>query len=270
MDEDVEGEAQAQPPIRRDVYDRFSVLVHWVTACCVVVLLGLGWWMMELIRNPATRAQAFPLFPIHKSIGILVLMLSAARISWGLARKAPPFPASVAAWERKTAHAVQALFYLLLVIVPLSGWLYASTEWAESLDKEFLAPTKFFGLFTVPYMPTVAEAAQPVRRFLSFHLSSVHAYLAYGLLTFVALHVCGALKHHFVSRDSMLRRMIPWLPARAGDEEIEAPEKPSGKALKWLVAAALVVLLGITGWMAAEVPGVPPPSTTIPADTAGR
>ena len=263
MEEEPGAEAQEQPNVRRDVYDRFSVLVHWVTAFCVVVLLGLGWWMMVLIRNPATRAHAFPLFPIHKSIGILVLTLTAARILWGLVRKAPPFPSSLADWERKTAHAVQALFYLLLVIVPLSGWLYASTEWAESLDKQFLAPTKFFGLFTVPYMPTVAEAAQPARRFLSFHLSSVHAYLAYGLLAFVALHVCGALKHHFVSRDSVLGRMIPWLPARAGDEEIEAPEKPAAKTFKWLFAVALVVLLGTTGWMAREMPDTPASLTKV-------
>ncbi|HKX23338.1 MAG TPA: cytochrome b/b6 domain-containing protein, partial [Rhizorhapis sp.] len=94
----------------------------------MIVLIGTGWWMLELIRDPLRMKSAFPIFQFHNSLGVLVFAITLARIALRLRRKAPSLLAGMPGWERLTAFVAQATFYLLLVIIPVTGWLYISTE----------------------------------------------------------------------------------------------------------------------------------------------
>lgn len=248
-------ESSAMAPKR---YSFGLMAFHWISALVVIVLIGTGWWMLELIRDPARMKSAFPIFQFHKSLGMLVFAITLARIALRLRRKAPGLPVGMANWERLAALIAQALFYLLLVAIPLTGWLYISTEWAESLDKEFKASTLFFGQFAVPYANFISEAEAGVRRTLSFHLSGIHAWLAYGLLALIVLHVAASMKHHFLNRDDVLSHMLPGLRHRDGpDSEPTLPLLGLARLKIWLIACLVLAALGTLGWMKNSPPSPP-------------
>jgi cytochrome b561 len=233
-----------------------AVLVfHWLSALIVLVMIGTGWWMLELIHDPAHRAASFPFFQFHKSLGFLILAITALRIGWRLTHRPPSLPAGMPGWERLSALAAQAMFYVLLVAIPLSGWMYISTEWAESMDKQFKGETLFFGLFAVPYFAPIADAGEELRRTLSFHLSGAHRWMAYGLLALVALHSAAALKHHFVERDNVLAHMLPFLKRRPESPDDDAARRPGlGSLMIWSVAIAVVGAAALLGWIANDPP----------------
>lgn len=243
-------------------YSTGLIALHWISALVVIVLLATGWWMLELIRDPARMKSAFPIFQFHKSLGMLVFVVTLGRIALRLRRKAPSLPAGMPGWERLAALVAQASFYLLLVAIPVIGWLYISTEWAETLDKEFRSPTLFFGQFAVPYASVIAEAEAGVRRTLSFRLSGVHGWLAYGLLVLIALHAAAALKHHLVNKDNVLSHMVPGLRHQSGSEADSARPLFGLTSPKiWLIAGLVVVLVAALGWMNNPAP--------LPAATGG-
>jgi len=131
--------------------------------------------------------------PAHKAIGITVLVLTLGRIGWRLGHRPPPLPPATPGWERLAAHAVHRLFYLLLMVLPLSGWAMVSGIRRNPLD--------WFGLFPIPYLPIPPSLA---------HLGhDAHGLIGFAMLGLVALHVAAALRHHFVLRDGVLSRMLP-------------------------------------------------------------
>lgn len=258
-----------QPKVGASAPKRYSIgliIFHWISALIVLVLIGTGWWMLELIRDPELMKSAFPIFQFHKSLGILIFVITLGRIALRLRRKAPSLPAGMPGWERLTAIVTQATFYLLLLAIPVTGWLYISTEWAESLDKEFRAPTLFFGQFVVPYASVIADAEAETRRTLSFHLSGAHGWLAYALLVLIALHVAATFKHLLVSKDNVLSHMVPGLRHQTRSEA-ESPPPFFGLASPkiWLVASVLVALTAAFGWMSNPAP---PRTLTIEATEA--
>lgn len=231
-------------------YSTGLIALHWLSALIVITLLGTGWWMLELIRDPARMKSAFPIFQFHKSLGMLVFFVTLGRIALRLRRKAPSLPVDMPVWERLSALVAQATFYLLLVAIPATGWLYVSTEWAETLDKEFRSPTLFFGQFAVPYASVIAEAEQGIRRALSFHLSGVHGWLAYALLALIALHAAAALKHHLVNKDNVLSHMVPGLRHQSTPEVVSAPPSFGLTSPKiWLIAGLVIAVVAGLGWM---------------------
>lgn len=248
-----EAEAAREPEARS--YGSAAIVLHWLSAMIVLAMIGTGWWMLELIHDPARRAEAFPFFKFHKSLGFLILAITIARIGWRLTHRPPSLPARMPGWERISAFAAQAMFYSLLLVIPLSGWLYISTEWAEALDKQFKGDTFFFGLFAVPYFPPIAEAGEDARRTLSFHLSGVHAWMAYGLLILVAAHAGAALKHHFFERDNVLTHMLPFLKRRPEYAADDAARRSGlGSLTVWFVAIAVIGAVALLGWTANDPP----------------
>ncbi|MCP3732617.1 cytochrome b [Sphingomonas sp. MG17] len=244
------------------------IVIHWLSALLIAIMLATGWWMMELIDDPRRMTAAFPIFQFHKSLGLVVLAAAFFRIVLRTRRRVPALPRRMPGWERLTAFASHAALYILLVTVPLSGWSYISTQWAESLDKEFRAPSLFFGLVPIPYFPVIAEAEGGLRRALSFHLSGVHAWLAYGLLVLALFHVAAALKHHFIDRDNVLGSMLPGIrQPDAEDGEASAPHKlTSGRV--WLIAGGGIVALALLGWLFNPPPPRRSVDTTIPVASA--
>jgi cytochrome b561 len=168
-------------------YTTVAILLHWVIAALVLAQFPLGWWMQEIPKQPpGPRVEAFNL---HKSLGLLIVALMFARIAWRLGHPAPRLPA-MPPWQARLAHATHALLYVVLVALPLTGYL----------GSEFSGyPVKFFGIV----LP--AWAGKNVA--LKDWMSAAHLALAWALALAFALHMAGVAKHTFVHRDGLLRRM---------------------------------------------------------------
>ena len=188
-------------------YTAVAILLHWAIAVAIIGNLLLGWWMHDAIDAAATQARAVIAFQLHKSIGLTVLVLSILRLLWRLAYPAPALPMASPRWERRVAKVTHVLFYVLMIGIPLSGWVYVSTQWRG--DNPLNIPTLWFGLFEIPHLFALHDAAQDVRQSWAGIASEFHELLAGGMLMLLCLHIGAALKHHFVDRDSVLAGMLP-------------------------------------------------------------
>lgn len=162
--------------------------IHWATVGLVFWLFYLGWTMVDLRLSP----QKFQDYALHKSLGLTVLMLVAVRLVWRRLNTVPPLPAGMQRHETILAKATHHGIYVLLVLIPLTGWLYSSAT---------ASPANYFGFFEVPDLIPTNETAGKV-------LKIVHEWAGNLLAVLIILHVAGALKHHFVNRDTVLVRML--------------------------------------------------------------
>lgn len=169
-------------------------LLHWITTVFVLSLFVIGLYMVDLAISP----QKFKVYALHKSIGITVLILVLLRIGWRCVNPTPPILGNPKSWERMAARSTHVLFYVLLIVLPLSGWMRSS---AASF------PFSWFGLFQVPDIVAPNEA-------LSETAKTVHWWLGRILGILVVVHILAALKHHFLNRDGTLVRMLPRLGNR--------------------------------------------------------
>jgi cytochrome b561 len=176
-------------------YNGVAMTLHWLIALLIVLNFAAAW-----VAETLPRPERMQIMAIHKSIGLTVLILTIARIAWRLTHRPPPKQRSHQPWERALAGAVHALFYVLMIGIPLTGWSMVSAG----------GPVRVFGLFSMPALPVpTTDAAGD-----TFH--DVHVKLAWLMLALLVLHVLGALKHQFVDRDYTLGRMIPFLRAPRG------------------------------------------------------
>jgi cytochrome b561 len=165
-------------------------LLHWLAAAAILVMLALGFAMVNLVENPGER---FDLYQVHKSLGLLVLVLMLARIALRLLY-APPAPiASAPNAQRRAAVIVHGLLYVLTVALILVGYAQVSSS---PLPLPIAAP---FGL-EAPNLLAPDFARSEV-------LKQVHHGLAALLAFAIVLHVAAALKRRFLDRDETLRRM---------------------------------------------------------------
>ena len=168
-------------------YSRPAVVLHWLLALLSFVALPLGVYMHELPLSP----DKLRLYSYHKWMGITILMLVAIRLAWRLTHTPPLLPQSVAGWQRRTSAIVHGVLYLLMVAIPLSGWLMSSA-------KGF--PVVWFGVLPLPDLIGKDKA-------LGELLAEVHEALNFTMLGLVILHVGAALQHHFIERQPFLQRM---------------------------------------------------------------
>lgn len=167
-------------------YNSGARAFHWTIAGLVIFNFASG------LLNDALE-QTFNVIPLHKSVGLTVLVLSIGRLGWRLAWTRPPYPASLSTLEARLASIVHGLFYILMLAMPLSGWIFSSAG---------KYPLSWFGLFDWPKlamtrdMPLVGASRE-------FHEIGGWIFLA-----LVVLHVGAALRHHFVLRDGVLKRMV--------------------------------------------------------------
>ena len=167
------------------------IVLHALSALLIVGLIAIGWWMRHADVEAAT---AFDLYQWHKSVGFLALAVTVTRLCARLVFR--PSPAALgAAWERALAAIVQALLYALTLAAILAGWLLVS---ASPLP----IPTRLFDLVVVPNL----SGPNPE---LFARATLAHAIIGYAIAALIALHVAGALKHQFIDRDAILRRMLP-------------------------------------------------------------
>ena len=161
---------------------------HWVVAALVGFSTGYGWWMSHV----AERAGRLALYQFHSSIGYDLLFLLLLRLAWRLIERAPALPENLQRWERVAAHLSHVLLYLLMLAVSVGGWLLLGT-FSRTIEGTL------FGLVAVP--PPVLDR--------SFHkvLEESHEFISYALLALIALHIAAALRHHFIKKNDVLRRM---------------------------------------------------------------
>jgi cytochrome b561 len=179
-------------------YDMVAMILHWVTALLLVFMLVFGEELMEAGEEAEElgRGLAGTFGPsLHVSIGSAILILTLLRILWRLTHRAPPYPATMKPHQVLAARAVHGLFYLLLVGIPLTGWLAFGGLVAE---EPAMAAVRVFGAFPVPAAPVAFGAAK-----------ELHEIGSNAAIALAVLHVLAALKHQFVDGDGVFRRMLP-------------------------------------------------------------
>ena len=189
-------------------YTKTAVILHWLIALCIAAMFVLGWFMTDLSKD-LPKQNAFNLFDLgiftwnvdeavsprsfyfnlHKSIGLTILALIVVRILWRVTHKPPAALATYKAWERKLATSAHHLLYLLMIALPVSGLIMAiySKYGVKWFGMPFIA-----GLDNNP-MREVFEAS--------------HEIIGIIMLSILALHVLGGLKHKFVDKDDTMKRM---------------------------------------------------------------
>ena len=177
-------------------YTAVAIMLHWLVALGILVLIGLGLAMVHLPLGPLTQ---FRLYQLHKSIGITVLLAGLLRILWRIFHHPPPLPA-LPRLEKAAAEGMHTLLYVLMVVLPMTGWALVSVS-------PFNLPTVLYGLVPWPHLPVLStlEDKAPVEAVMKL----VHGKLGWLLLALAVLHAGAGLRHHFVLRDGVLRRMLP-------------------------------------------------------------
>ncbi|MDO8208323.1 MAG: cytochrome b [Gallionella sp.] len=170
-------------------YTTTAIVLHWLMALLIVVVFPLGLYMHDLKLSPLK----LQLYSYHKWIGITLLLLAVLRVLWRSTHTPPPLPVTMARWQKRAGSAVHLLLYVLLLLVPLSGWLMSSAKGVQ---------TVWFGLLPLPDLVGRDKA-------LGNLLGSVHESLNYLLLLLVLVHILAALKHRYVDRDEVMNCMLP-------------------------------------------------------------
>jgi cytochrome b561 len=164
-------------------------LLHWLMAALLIGLLALGFYMSDLPLSP----EKLQLYAWHKWAGVTAFILLAIRLLWRATHRPPALPASMSAAAQRMAHLGHLALYALMIAIPLSGWLMSSAKGFQ---------TVYFGVLPIPDLlaknPELGEL-----------LATLHGGLNLLLVLTVLGHAAAALKHHFVDRDDVLRRMLP-------------------------------------------------------------
>ena len=171
-----------------DRYSTPAIIFHWILAILIPILIGLGWYMLSIEEQPGSTWY----FNLHKSLGLSVAVLVALRLGWRIGHTPAEPPDTMAAWQTTAAKLSHALFYLLMLLMPISGYLGAS------FSGDGVA---FFGL------PTPDWAAK--NDVLKENLFTAHSIIAWTLVSFIALHILAAFKHLWVDTDGVFQRMLP-------------------------------------------------------------
>ena len=193
-------------------YAAVAIVLHWAIAAAILFNIGLAWWMHPALDNPATQARGIIAFQAHKSIGLTVLLLSLVRLGWRLTHAPPPLPDAMPAWEKLAAKATHWAFYALIILIPLTGWLYVSAGWSMDANRPLVVPTLYFGLFQIPHLFGLTEAPLATRASVANTAIEAHELLVWVTLALLALHVGAALKHLLIDRDEVAAHMIPGAP----------------------------------------------------------
>ncbi len=188
----------------RDRYSHVAIALHWTIAVLLLSNIGIAWYFNTLHG----MARLSPI-ALHQSIGLTVLVLSVARLAWRLVNPPPKLPGYVTGWERVLSTIVHWGFYVVMIGLPLTGWAMRSAS-----PLHHILPIKLF-FIPWPAIGPLASMAPDQAKSAEHLFEAAHGLLgklAYGL---IVLHVAGALKHQFISRDDVVARMIPILKRRA-------------------------------------------------------
>lgn len=177
-------------------YNGVAMTLHWVTALFVILILGTALAMTPLSEGGRTSDT---LVTLHASFGFSVLMLTLVRIAWRVTNRPPKLPAGMPAAERWGARIAHFLFYLLLIVIPLGGWVVVSVTPDQ-------APLQWFGLAELPRLPPPPPEQQAL---VAARVADLHGTLGYVMLALVTIHIAAALRHALILKDGLFNRMWP-------------------------------------------------------------
>ena len=172
-------------------YNPVAISLHWLIALLIFAGWGLGFYMSDLPLSPSKLQY----YSWHKWMGVTTFILAILRAGWLATHPVPRLPRAIPPWQTRTARVTHFVLYLLMFVIPLSGWLMSSAKGV---------PTVYFGVWPIPDLIGKDKAIGDV-------LVAVHQSLAYGLAALVGLHIAAAIKHHFMDRDGLMGRMVPFL-----------------------------------------------------------
>jgi len=170
-------------------YTATAKSLHWLMALLIFGLLALGFYMSDLPLSP----EKLQFYSWHKWAGVSVFVLVWLRLVWRLTHRPPAFAASLSATQQTLAHLGHMALYLLMIAIPVSGWLMSSAKGVQ---------TVWFGVLPLPDLLGRDKA-------LGAQLADLHSALNIGLLVLIGGHAAVALFHHLVRKDDTLRRMLP-------------------------------------------------------------
>jgi cytochrome b561 len=183
-------------------WGKVSRLFHWGMLMLLALQIPLGFWMVEVYEVYAETygddTWVMRTSRAHHTLGFLVLATLIMRLGWRVTNPTPDLPASLMQYQRGLARATHVLLYVLLIVYPLSGWAALS-----AYEGEF--PIFFFGWDSMPRLvPQVIEEATFNYEFFA----TIHRWCWRIGGVVLGLHIFGALWHHYVARDGILRRML--------------------------------------------------------------
>jgi cytochrome b561 len=176
-------------------YTSVAIWLHWILAILILGQIAGG----LLTEDVESKVLKFELVQWHKSFGMLVLALSFFRLYWRFAHKPPAPPAAMSGPEKMVVKIMHVLFYVLMIGIPLVGWMVSSAS-PKDID------LTLFKIIPWPHLPFIPKSENSVEI-----LKEVHEYLSFAMLGLFALHVVAALKHHYINKDDVLTRMVTFM-----------------------------------------------------------
>ncbi len=192
-------DAVTTAPPRR--YSAVAMTLHWIIAALLVTQILIGWKLGDMHEAHLPHEDQEHL---HISVGLTILLFSLARLAVRLTSTPDPLPVSMPAWERTLASITHILFYVLIIGIPVLGWVLSSFHADE--------PISFWGVIPWPQIPGFSgmtrEASRPLRHVIEQWHGSI---LVWTTIVLIGLHILGGLKHQFDGHP-VLYRMLPFLP----------------------------------------------------------
>ncbi len=187
-------------------YSIGAIILHWLIAILIFLNIYQG-----LKMGSASGLAKFMTFQNHKSVGITILVLSVLRLVWRLVNPPPPSAPGLAPWEKTLSHVTHWGFYVIMIGMPLTGWLAVS---ASPIN----LPTLLYRIWGMPgipwpHLPVVPHLPLDQKRIVESAAVAVHSKMAWAAYILIALHIAGALKHQFFDPHPVLYRMVPFLKA---------------------------------------------------------
>lgn len=173
----------------KDSWGSLAKFFHWAIAILIIAMLLIG-LSFSFIDSRSVKSS---LMVIHKSTGVCLLILVVLRLLWRWVNPVPKLPASTPQWQQKSAHLSHWLFYIALIVMPLAG-LFTSASKGYGVN--------FFWLFSfkVPF---------PKSDLLHEIFENMHLIFAWIIVALMIIHILGALRHHMINKDHVLKRMMP-------------------------------------------------------------
>jgi len=181
--------ADSNEVTRPQQYTGTAKVLHWLIALLIIGLFTLGQYMSDLSMSP----RKLQLYSWHKWFGVTVFLLVLIRLGWRLTHQPPALPAQMPKLQRTASHIGHTALYVLMLAIPLSGWLMSSAKGYQ---------TVWFGVLPLPDL--LSKDKQ-----LGDLLAELHGALNGLMMLIVVVHALAALKHHFIDRDDVLKRMLP-------------------------------------------------------------
>ena len=172
-------------------YTSFALWLHWI----IVGLVVIEYTIVALMPDLRSNDNPTGIIDYHMSVGIVILLVMLVRIVWRMTHTPPAHTKPLSRLQRILANLTHEALYILLTIMPVLGWVWASSRgWTVTL----------FNLVTLPSLVSVGDSIGRIA-------GGLHSLCGGLIVLLVALHIVAALYHQFIVKDGVLARMVPWL-----------------------------------------------------------